>query len=107
MTRACSVEDVSAPPDLWLTRPTPPPLPHYAGHRDRLRERATVGGLAALPDYEVVEQFQIKSDRLADAGHRAQRLGRRAQHAAQGAEAGQQLLCQRLHVAARDRAKQQ
>ena len=61
MTRAFSVEDVSAPPDLWRTRPTPPPLPHYAGHRDRLRERATVGGLEALPDYEVMELLLFRS----------------------------------------------
>ena len=31
------------------------PAPHYLGHRDRLRERAQSGGLAALPDYELLE----------------------------------------------------
>ena len=54
-----SVEDVSAQSELWRSRP--PPKPHYAGHRDRLRERAAVGGLAALPDYEVLELFLFRS----------------------------------------------
>lgn len=31
------------------------PKPHHLGHRERLRERAAQGGLAALPDYEFVE----------------------------------------------------
>ena len=29
--------------------------PHHLGHRERLRQRAAQGGLAALPDYEFVE----------------------------------------------------
>jgi DNA repair protein RadC len=29
--------------------------PHYWGHRQRLRERALAGGLAGLPDYELLE----------------------------------------------------
>lgn len=29
--------------------------PHYAGHRDRLRERFIKGGAEALPDYELLE----------------------------------------------------
>ncbi len=61
MTHACSVEDVSAQPDLWRARLTPAPKPHYAGHRDRLRDRATAGGLTALPDYEVVELLLFRS----------------------------------------------
>ena len=45
-------------PDLWLVaRRAPKPKPHYAGHRDRLRERALAGGLAALPDYELLELY--------------------------------------------------
>ena len=30
-------------------------LPHYVGHRDRLRERLREGGEDALPDYELLE----------------------------------------------------
>ena len=63
MARSFAVEDVSAAGDLWSApaKPSPPPKPHYAGHRDRLRERATAGGLAALPDYEVLELFLFRS----------------------------------------------
>ena len=51
-----SVQDAALQPDLWLApKRAPKPRPHYAGHRDRLRERALAGGLAALPDYEVLE----------------------------------------------------
>jgi DNA repair protein RadC len=50
------VEDASAQPDLWsVPRRARQPRPHYLGHRDRLRERALAGGLAALPDYEILE----------------------------------------------------
>ena len=60
-----AVHDVSAQPDLWLpakrARKPKPPKPHYAGHRDRLRERAGAGGLAALPDYELLELFLFRS----------------------------------------------
>jgi DNA repair protein RadC len=34
---------------------------HQLGHRDRLRERALNGGLAALPDYEVLELLLFRS----------------------------------------------
>ncbi|WP_334164604.1 RadC family protein [Phenylobacterium sp.] len=65
MRRSAAVEDVSAQPGLWTARPAPrsapEPPPHYLGHRDRLRERATAGGLPALPDYEVLELFLFRS----------------------------------------------
>jgi DNA repair protein RadC len=62
MSRPFAVEDASPEPDLWLTaKPVPKPKPHYAGHRDRLRERALAGGLAALPDYEVLELQLFRS----------------------------------------------
>jgi len=66
MPRPAAVEDVSAQAELWSVRPAPgkdapEPPPHYVGHRDRLRERATAGGLAALPDYEVLELFLFRS----------------------------------------------
>jgi len=36
--------------------PQPPrPVPHYWGHRDRLRKRFREGGPEALPDYELME----------------------------------------------------
>jgi DNA repair protein RadC len=62
MARPVAVEDPAPLPDLWLaaTR-APKPKPHYVGHRDRLRERAAAGGLAALPDYEVLELQLFRS----------------------------------------------
>lgn len=59
MARPFSVEDASPQPQLW--RPAPAPKPHYAGHRERLRERAVAGGLAALPDYEVLELLLFRT----------------------------------------------
>jgi DNA repair protein RadC len=57
-----SVEDASAQPDLWqAARRAPKDRPHYFGHRDRLRERALAGGLAALPDYEILELHLFRS----------------------------------------------
>jgi DNA repair protein RadC len=72
-----AVEDASQP-DLWAAAaptpdtqprrspPTPkleakPPPPHHLGHRERLRDRARAGGLAALPDYEVLELLLFRS----------------------------------------------
>jgi DNA repair protein RadC len=53
------VQDVAAQPDLWARR-IAAPKPHYAGHRERLRERAQAG-LAALPDYEILELVLFRS----------------------------------------------
>ena len=39
-------------------RPTVSP---HAGHRERLRDRARAGGMAALPDYELLELFLFRS----------------------------------------------
>ena len=65
MDRRPALEDASPQPDLWAqARRTPQPVaakPHYVGHRDRLRERAGAGGLAALPDYEVLELLLFRS----------------------------------------------
>jgi DNA repair protein RadC len=62
MDTPLAVEDASAQPDLWLAaKRAPKPKPHYAGHRERLRERALAGGLAALPDYELLELFLFRS----------------------------------------------
>ena len=44
-----------------LDRPAAEPSPHYHGHRDRLRQRAAQGGLAALPDYELLELYLFRT----------------------------------------------
>ena len=46
-----SVSDVSA----VFGAADPIAVPHYAGHRERLRERFLAGGPNALPDYELLE----------------------------------------------------
>jgi len=46
--------------ELFL-KPTPAPKAHHLGHRERLRERALNGGLAALPDYEALELYLFRS----------------------------------------------
>ena len=56
-----AVHDASASPDLWLDAAPAKPKPLYAGHRERLRERAMAGGLTALPDYELLELFLFRS----------------------------------------------
>ena len=62
MDRPIAVEDAGPQPDLWLApQRVAKPRPHYVGHRDRLRERALAGGLAALPDYEVLELQLFRS----------------------------------------------
>jgi DNA repair protein RadC len=43
-----------------------PTKPHHAGHRERLRERALAGGLAALPDYELLELYLFRSIPMKD-----------------------------------------
>ncbi|MBX3485050.1 DNA repair protein RadC [Phenylobacterium sp.] len=61
MARPLAIEDAAPQPDFWRVKPAPAEKPHYAGHRQRLRERAAAGGLAALPDYEVLELFLFRS----------------------------------------------
>ncbi len=66
MEPAPIVEEAVRPTDLWgAPEPTPTaavaPKPHFLGHRDRLRDRAAAGGLAALPDYELLELFLFRS----------------------------------------------
>ena len=56
-----AVEDIAAQPDLWVRPARPEPKPHHLGHRDRLRDRARSGGLAALPDYELLELYLFRS----------------------------------------------
>ena len=65
MDRPAAVEDASGQPDLWAAAAAPAKAgdsaPHYLGHRDRLRERALASGLAALPDYEVLELLLFRA----------------------------------------------
>jgi len=58
--RQPAVEDAAAQPDLWL-KPRAAPAPHHLGHRERLRDRAAKGGLAALPDYELLELMLFRA----------------------------------------------
>lgn len=39
----------------------PRPIPHYWGHRDRLRKRFREGGAEALPDYELLELILFRA----------------------------------------------
>jgi DNA repair protein RadC len=60
MAPPLTVAEASAGPDLWPAT-APVSRPHHLGHRDRLRERARAGGLAALPDYELLELYLFRS----------------------------------------------
>ncbi len=45
-----------------VSLPQPPrPIPHYWGHRDRLRTRFREGGADALPDYELMELILFRA----------------------------------------------
>ena len=59
MRPAASVAE-AALPELFRTS-APEPAPHHLGHRERLRGRARAGGLAALPDYELLELYLARS----------------------------------------------
>ena len=61
MARPSAVEDAAPQADLWRTPPARSAAPHHLGHRERLRDRAVAGGLAALPDYEVLELILFRS----------------------------------------------
>jgi DNA repair protein RadC len=47
--------------DFWSAPSDAPARPHHLGHRERLRDRASRGGTAALPDYEVLELLLFRS----------------------------------------------
>jgi DNA repair protein RadC len=42
-------------------KPAKSPAAHRSGHRERLRDRAKAGGLAALPDYELLELYLFRT----------------------------------------------
>jgi DNA repair protein RadC len=54
------------PPAADEAPPDDTPKPHHLGHRDRLRMRARKGGLAALPDYELLELYLFRSIPMRD-----------------------------------------
>src|SRR5437868_12901036 len=45
---------------------TPGEVPHYTGHRERLKERFREGGADALPDYELLELILFQVIKRAD-----------------------------------------
>ena len=49
-------------------------VPHYVGHRERLRERAAAGGLASTADYELLELYLFRSFRNGDVKPKAKAL---------------------------------
>ncbi len=55
MQNPASVQEAHDPA-LWRAA-----APHQLGHRERLRGRAKAGGLAALPDYELLELFLFRT----------------------------------------------
>lgn len=66
MDRRPALEDASPKPDLWAAparaaEAKAAARPHYLGHRERLRDRADAGGLAALPDYELLELLLFRA----------------------------------------------
>jgi DNA repair protein RadC len=67
MDQPIAVRDSAHQPGFWLDAPcASDPKPHHLGHRDRLRERARKGGLAALPDYELLELYLFRSIPMRD-----------------------------------------
>jgi DNA repair protein RadC len=55
--------------ELWVAA-----KPHHLGHRERLRGRARTGGLAALPDYELLELYLFRAIPQKDTKELAKRL---------------------------------
>ncbi|HKT54856.1 MAG TPA: DNA repair protein RadC [Caulobacteraceae bacterium] len=60
--RDSAVNDIGLDLGDAFTHPAPTEAkPHHLGHRDRLRQRALAGGLAALPDYELLELYLFRA----------------------------------------------
>jgi DNA repair protein RadC len=78
MDRRPALEDASPQPDLWTAPARASAVQaekaHHLGHRERLRDRASEGGLAALPDYEVLELLLFRSIPRGDVKPLAKRL---------------------------------
>jgi DNA repair protein RadC len=69
-----AVRDTAQSAEFWSPSPQREVQPHHVGHRDRLRERADAGGLAALPDYELLEMLLFRSIPRGDVKPLAKRL---------------------------------
>jgi len=54
-----AVSDIASPA-FWPADP-PSAAPHQLGHRDRLRQRALIGGFEPLPDYELLELMLFRT----------------------------------------------
>ena len=50
------------------------PLPHFLGHRERLKERFSNGGPDAIPDYELLEMVLFRAIRRGDTKALAKQL---------------------------------
>ena len=50
------------------------PLPHFVGHRERLKERFSNGGPDAIPDYELLEMVLFRAIRRGDTKALAKQL---------------------------------
>jgi DNA repair protein RadC len=59
-SKAAALEEAPMRADDWWAAASKPASPHHIGHRERLRQRAHMG-LAALPDYELLELFLFRS----------------------------------------------
>ena len=55
-----AVEEAPLNADAWWAASSAQPPAHHLGHRERLRQRAR-HGLAALPDYELLELYLFRS----------------------------------------------
>jgi DNA repair protein RadC len=61
MDGIAGLQDAAVQPELWSSTAAAPARSPHAGHRERLRERALSGGLAALPDYELLELYLFRT----------------------------------------------
>ena len=59
-SKAAALEEAPMRADDWWAAASTPTPPHHIVHRERLRQRAHLG-LAALPDYELLELFLFRS----------------------------------------------
>src|SRR6185312_16742537 len=59
-SKAAALEEAPMRADDWWAAASKPTPPHHIGHRERLRQRAHLG-IAALPDYELLELFLFRS----------------------------------------------
>lgn len=73
-TPILTAKDQTRQAPIQAPAPTPKPISPHAGHRDRLRERFTTAGDAALADYEMLEIYLYRTFRQGDTKPIAKRL---------------------------------